>query len=172
MQFNLNTARPADGTPHPGNASTSIAMSFRTDAHAHCDQIRALLYPWLTHWTETFTSPSDSTQFTPPFDMNSGMDVEAHFELDAQAPGLMEVRWLISHLIECGLAVETLEISARYKGARLQADKLDLHMTAPSRAVVNMALRALRQFQERSTDSAAKAAKAWQALWREVDYQR
>jgi len=96
--------------------------------------------------------------------MNSGMFVEVHFELEGQEPSPMEVRWLISHLTECDLAVETLEISARYTGTRLQADKFDLLMAAPSRAVVNMALRALRQFQERSTHSAAKTAKAWQAL--------
>lgn len=172
MQFNLNIARPAHGTPHPTNPSSGVALSFRTDAHNQCDQIRALTHPWLTRWTETSTSPSALTRLTSPFDMNSGMDVEVHFELDGHGPSLMEVRWLISHLTECELAFETLEISASYIGSRLQADKLDQHMTAPSRTVVNMALRALRQFQERSTDSAAKAAKAWQALSLEVDHQR
>jgi hypothetical protein len=163
MQFTLNIARPAHSMRYPANASSGGGFSFRTDCQAHGDQIRAMLYPWLARWTETSTIPPSTAKRSPPFNMNSGMFVEVQFELEGQAPSLAEVRWLIRHLAECEFAAETLDITARYTGAR-QADKLELYRPTPPRAVVNMAMRALRQFQERLEDSATQAARAWQAL--------
>ena len=163
MQSKLNPAMPAQGTPKPNNATSVIALSFLPDSHALSEQIQGLLYPWIQSWTVTTKRHPSATKCSP-FDMNSRIDVEVHFEMDAKAPGVNEVRWLICHLADSELAAETLEISACYTGARLPANKLDLHMAAPPRAVVNMAMRALRQFQERSEESATQAARAWQAL--------
>lgn len=149
--------------------ATGLALQMRTEYRLDCEHIRGLLRPWLLNWKESSRDQTDDSHTDNNgvvwASMNWTSETDVQFVLKADGPNLHEVRWFIEKLADCHVAAESVNTTSQYTGERIAPCILESKMNAPSRTMIGMAMRALRQQRERSEYSAEKATRAWDAIW-------
>ena len=112
--------------------------AMRTECSADSIVIKAALASWVTMWREDsiFVPSADGVSWRLP-------DMDVAFSLQATAPGLNKLRWLIDSLMDCHVAAQTLMLNDAYTGERLY-DELDELLERPSNAHLEEVQRNLR----------------------------
>jgi hypothetical protein len=150
-----------------GNA-IGLTYKLHTECRYDCGHICGVLYPWLLSWKEISGPQIGDINTLDKVISSKSMAwtarTELQFSLRRNAPSLNEVRWLIGKLPDCQVAAESLNTYELYTGARIETEQLEKHLAIPSRLFINMAMRSLMQFQERSESIAAQAIQTWQVL--------
>ena len=112
--------------------------AMRTECSADSIVIKAALASWVTMWREDsiFLPNADGVSWRLP-------DLDVVFSLQAAAPGLNQLRWLIDSLMDCHVAAQTLMLRDAYTGERLY-DELDELLERPSNVALEEVQRNLR----------------------------
>lgn len=148
--------------------ANGLTYRFLAECRSDCEHIRGMLFPWVLSWKESSgpqiyaASTADSGIFSTG--MQGATETEVQFSLKPIAPSLDELRWFIDKLNDCHAAAESLNTSEEFTGARIEPEQLDTHLAIPPQVFINMAMRAVKQFQERSESFAAQAIQNWQVL--------
>jgi len=112
--------------------------AMRTECSADSIVIKAALARWVTMWREDsiFLPSADGVSWRLP-------DLDVVFSLQAAAPGLNQLRWLIGSLMDCHVAAQTLMLRGEYTGERIY-EELDKLAERPSDAVIDETKRNIR----------------------------
>jgi hypothetical protein len=116
-------------------------------------EFEADLFP-LTHMLRWATQEWWSTPVCP------WGDADVKVTLKPNTLTLEEVRWLFDQVVDCHVAVETVELEADYTGERSYRVENDLPMTAPDETALEASIAGLRNYQrslEAATERAANA---------------
>lgn len=87
-------------------------------------------------------------------------DADVKLTLKPNTLTLEEVRWLFDRIVDCHVAVETVELEADYTGERSYRVEQELAMAVPGEAALEASVAGLRNYQrslEAATDRAANA---------------
>lgn len=87
-------------------------------------------------------------------------DADVKVTLKPNTLTLKEVRWLLDQVVDCHVAVETVELEADYTGERSYRVEKDLPMAPPGKAALKASIAGLRDYQrslEAAVDRAANA---------------
>ena len=105
-----------------------------TDAHA----IRAVLFPWLHHWSEQRDNiEHEGVEYPVP-------DVVVEFSVVSTGPSLNEVRWLIDGIDNCHVAAESVERVEDYTGERVSRRTFATPAELPRADALGQAISAAR----------------------------
>lgn len=115
-------------------ADDDFQYRLRTECQSDCLQVRAVLGSWLTSWREDQCQIEDGKGKLVRIP-----DQDAFFSVQADAPSLAEIRWLLDCLVDCHVAAESVNTAAAYDGERLYYDKLDELKRRPSDKVITQA---------------------------------
>lgn len=129
----------------PGGAE-SRTLCFRVEFEAD-------LFP-LNHMLRWATESWWSTPVCP------WGDADVKLTLKPNTLTLKEVRWLFDRIVDCHVAVETVELEADYTGERSFRVDQELAMAVPGEAALKASVEGLRKYQhslEAATDRAANA---------------
>lgn len=124
----------------------------RTEFRRDCMLIMATLSPWLLSWKEASGWARDDSHLDADGRVWSGhswsSDTDVQLVVAAHGPTLNELRWLISAIVDCHVAAETIAPLDSFTGERLHYDELAELATPPSAGMLKKAIKALRDTQD------------------------
>jgi len=127
-------AKTAECKVDTAHCSAPAQYAMRAECQADCVQMRAVLGTWVSMWREdqcTSQGTNGKTYRIP--------DVDIAFSMNADAPGLEEIRWLLDQLVDCHVGAQSVSHATEYTGERA-FDKLEQLMRRPSNEVIGQAL--------------------------------
>lgn len=124
----------------------------RTEFRRDCMLIMATLSPWLISWREASGWAQDDSHVDPDGRVWSSQswcsDTDVQFVIAAHGPKLNELQWLISAIVDCHVAAETVSPLEAFTGERLHYDELAEIATPPSPGMLKKAIKALKDTQD------------------------
>jgi hypothetical protein len=127
-------------------------FQMRTEFRGDCVQILALLKPWLVSWMESSGGQTDDSYTDSNgkiwSSLNWGMDTDVQFILRVGSPHLNEIRWLISTIVDCHVAAQTVEHASNYTDERIDPDVFAELAALPPADVIQLALESVLEIQD------------------------
>jgi hypothetical protein len=132
----------------------------RTECRFDCQQIIAILRPWLLSWKESSGYLSDDSYVDENgviwASQNWALDTDVQFIIKPDGPCLNEIRWMLNALVDCHVAAESVDVLEKYTGKRIGNKKLEKAATKPKYSMIEASIQKLEFSRELNEISISK----------------
>lgn len=117
---------------------TPSTYKFRAECATDAQVVRAVLLPWLLHWSEQRENLEyEGVEYPAP-------DVDVEFSVLPSGPSLNEIRWLLDGIDNCHVAAESIEHVTQYTGERASRRSFTAPTELPSATTLSQSIAAAR----------------------------
>jgi molybdopterin converting factor small subunit len=124
----------------------------RTECRFDCQQIIAILRPWLLSWKESSGYLADDSYVDGNgviwASQNWALDTDVQFIIKPDGPCLNEIRWMLNALVDCHVAAESVDVLGKYTGERIDFEELEKVATLPKYSMIKAAIQKLEACRE------------------------
>lgn len=126
----------------------------RTECRFDCTLIIAILRIWLVSWKESSGYQHDDSYVDVNgfiwSSQNWGLDTDVQFIIKPDGPSLNEIRGLLSELIDCHVAAESVNFLDKYTGERMDYEELERVAVLPNKKMIVATIEKLKDFRNLS----------------------